>query len=819
MLKANFFLWIVLLFHVIKTMGATGVIINSVKLKYNPADAGGIKQGSNITLTCSVDILTPSGQSPQISYLFYKGQAQDALLKTVTIQAQESQYLIQSARPSHSGYYSCEVEAESQREESAFTFIAVTGNLQTPVFTIRPTEESNSLIIAIKMLKVIFPILSFLLLETSKTESENGVIINSVKLKYNPADAGGIKQGSNITLTCSVDILTPSGQSPQISYLFYKGQAQDALLKTVEQAGIYLSRKKLIIYLIEAVRSVSKHSEVVQLSVQNPFSDPMFEIEPSNEIFEGDKLTIKCRVLQLLPHVKPQLIIMKDTTPISTGNTSSVVFSKTANATDTGKYGCMARWNSVSQAIRRQVTVAVPVSIPTLMSTPIGGNVVEDGSLDLSCAVLGGSYPITYKFYQDTSEIPLHQITLNATTAVHHIVSIKNGHSGKYSCEVSNSADQITRTKKSQYVTIIVRVPVSNPTIKCSSLKDVYKTGEWVILLCQSTNGTVPITYSLFSNKRLIYSISRSDREPAAFKVLLNETKDGGEYKCKAENEIPNLSKYSKGINITIKVPVSKPLIYPLLNSTKVKLGETVTLHCVTSTGTLPITYTLYRNQSSLQSATTMQAIPADFNIAVDSVEHSGVYSCKAENQISSEHSNGLSFRILRGGFLWWIYIIIVLISLMIIGLAILIAQHCKQWCKNNEGINQEDESSKPSQRGPLQHNQGSLKKSMEVIYSKIGNITHPKADSDRNHEGDYTNIMPCQGNVTEDDSESDCEADYTNVTSKRKGSASADSDTSSDETNHVLYTQLDLAALQNNGTPQPQGPTIYASIALDKLR
>ncbi|XP_072414923.1 platelet endothelial cell adhesion molecule isoform X6 [Chiloscyllium punctatum] len=691
MLKVIFPILSFLLLETSKTESENGVIINSVKLKYNPADAGGIKQGSNITLTCSVDILTPSGQSPQISYLFYKGQAQDALLKTVTIQAQESQYLIQSARPSHSGYYSCEVEAGSQRKESVFSFITVTGNLQTPVLTIRPTEVILGDLTELCCTSEEIPPLTFIFYT-----HKNG--LNPVRLHETSS--------KNKTATHQLRVTTDTEQNYSC---------------TIE---------------VPAARSVSKHSEVVQLSVQNPFSDPMFEIEPSNEIFEGDKLTIKCRVMQLLPHVKPQLIIMKDTTPISTGNTSSVVFSKTANATDTGKYGCMARWNSVSQAIRRQVTVAVPVSIPTLMSTPIGGNVVEDGSLDLSCAVLGGSYPITYKFYQDTSEIPLHQITLNATTAVHHIVSIKNGHSGKYSCEVSNSADQITRTKKSQYVTIIVRVPVS------------------------------------------------------------------------------------------------KPLIYPLLNSTKVKLGETVTLHCVTSTGTLPITYTLYRNQSSLQSATTMQAIPADFNIAVDSVEHSGVYSCKAENQISSEHSNGLSFRILRGGFLWWIYIIIVLISLMIIGLAILIAQHCKQWCKNNEGINQEDESSKPSQRGPLQHNQGSLKKSMEVIYSKIGNITHPKlnqpdsdmlieqqeADSDRNHEGDYTNIMPCQGNVTEDDSESDCEADYTNVTSKRKA-ASADSDTSSDETNHVLYTQLDLAALQNNGTPQPQGPTIYASIALDKLR
>ncbi|XP_072414928.1 platelet endothelial cell adhesion molecule-like isoform X2 [Chiloscyllium punctatum] len=285
--------------HVIKTMGATGVIINSVKLKYNPADAGGIKQGSNITLTCSVDILTPSGQSPQISYLFYKGQAQDALLKTVTIQAQESQYLIQSARPSHSGYYSCEVEAESQREESAFTFIAVTGNLQTPVFTIRPTEVILGDLTELCCTSEEIPPLTFIFYTY-----KNG--LNPVRLHENSS--------KNKTVTHQLRVTTDTEKNYSC---------------TIE---------------VPAARSVSKHSEVVQLSVQNPFSDPEFEIEPSNRIVEGVKFTIKCRVTSLLPHVKPQLISIKDTTPIRIGNTSTVVFSKTANATDTGKYGCMMRY-------------------------------------------------------------------------------------------------------------------------------------------------------------------------------------------------------------------------------------------------------------------------------------------------------------------------------------------------------------------------------------------------------------------------------------------------------------------------------------------
>ncbi|XP_060700746.1 platelet endothelial cell adhesion molecule-like [Hemiscyllium ocellatum] len=332
MLTANFFLWTVLLFHVIMKMGTTGVIINSVKLKYNPADAGDIKEGSNITLTCSVDILTPSGQSPQISYLFYKGQTRDVLLKTVTIQAQESHYLIQLVRPSHSGYYSCEVEAESQRAKSVSTFIAVTGNLQTPVLTIHPME---------------------------------------------------VVLGDSIELCCT------SEEIPPLTFIFYtyKNGLNPVRLcehssknRTVtHQLRVTIDTKKNYSCTIEvpAARSVSKHSEVVQLSVQNPFSDPEFEIEPSNTLIEGAHFTIKCRVTPLLPHVKPQLIIMKNTTLIHKEFTNSTVYSKTANVTDTGKYGCMAKWNSVSQNIKSQVTVtvtsqvAVPIPMAWILATAL----------------------------------------------------------------------------------------------------------------------------------------------------------------------------------------------------------------------------------------------------------------------------------------------------------------------------------------------------------------------------------------------------------------------------------------------------------------
>ncbi|XP_078081890.1 platelet endothelial cell adhesion molecule isoform X4 [Mustelus asterias] len=664
------------------------VTINTVEIKTDATDDENIQEGSNITLTCSANIIIPPDQRSQILHLFYKGEKKDILLQNASSNGLSSKYILQSARASHSGYYSCVVEAGSKRKESDTTFITVKGNLQTPRLTIHPM---------------------------------------------------------NVTLGDSIELCCTSEEIPPLTFIFYKykdGQKPQRFSdvksnnkSAMHQLKVAVNTEKAYSCKVE-VNGISAHSEnsqMVQITVRDPFPDPIIKIEPSKGIFEGDNLTIKCVVhFILFPDIQPEITIVKDITSIAT-NATVAVFTKKATANDTGEYKCMAQWNDALKITKRHVIVKVPVSEPTLKSTPTGDNVVAGETLNLSCAVLKGTYPITYNFYKATSEAPLHQITLNATEAVHRIISVNIENQGRYSCEASNTANQINRTERSQYVNISVKVPVSNPTIKCNSLKGVYKTGELVTLLCQSTTGTLPITYSLFLNKRFIYSVTRSNREPAAFNVLINETKDGGEYKCKAENEIPDLFKYSEGMNFTVK----------------------------------------------------------DTS--------------------------------------WWLYIT-VLVPLVLIATAAVLAFGLRRQCKNNKDIRQADESDEIRQREPSQNNQGSLKESMEVVYSKIGKIIRPKlnqvdcdtlieqpgTDSDWNHEGDYTNIVLPKGNGI--DPESDCEGDYTNVTSKRKA-ANADSDSCSDESDGVHYIQIDLAALQTQNMSQPEGPTIYASIALNKLR
>ncbi|XP_038633573.1 platelet endothelial cell adhesion molecule-like isoform X8 [Scyliorhinus canicula] len=692
-----------LLIEMNKTETQKGVSINTVTITFDAEED--IRRGSKIILTCSASILKHTTERIQIVYLFYKGQDKGVLLEKVTSDALESQYIIQSARVSHSGYYHCVVEAGTEKKKSESTFITVTGNVTSPLLTIQPMD----------------------------------VIV-----------------GDSIELHCASD------EIPPLTFIFFKFNGPKAQrLKDVR------SNEKFAVHQLKVAANTgknyscqvqasginySRHSKIVQITVQDPFSDPVLEIEPSDTIFEGDSLTIRCMVnfTPLFLGVQPQMMIVKDAIPITTiYNTTTAVFTTTAALNDTGEYECIAKWKEAMKMTKRKVIVKVPVSEPTLKSKRTGDNVLEGDTLDLSCAVLKGSYPITYKFYKVTTDAALYQKSLNATEAVYSITSVNSEHHGTYSCEASNTVNQRNQTKRSQYVTITVKVPVSNPTIKGNSLKDVHKTGEVVTLLCHSTTGTLPITYSLFLNKRFIYSASKSNTEPAAFKVLINETNDGGEYKCKAENEIPNLFKYSEGMNFTVK----------------------------------------------------------DTS--------------------------------------WWKYIIIS-VSLAILVAAAILSLCLIRLCKNKD-ISQVDESDGTHQGEPLQHIQGSRKGSMEIIYSKVGKMIHPSsiflgADADRNHEGDYTNIMQPEGNgantdrnhegdytyitlpegkayiFTGSDSESDCDGDYTNVSSKRKA-ANTDSDSCSDENDAIQYTQIDLTALQSGNMPQPLGHTVYASIALDKIQ
>ncbi|XP_072098322.1 allergin-1-like isoform X1 [Mobula birostris] len=121
---------------------------------------------------------------------------------------------------------------------------------------------------------------------------------------------------------------------------------------------------------------------------------------------------------------------------------------------------------------------------------------------------------------------------------------------------------------------------ISKPEIKSVTSKTTLEVGNCISLQCYSTNGTLPVTYSLFLRTRHISTIKKFDRDPAIFNVLINNTEDGGVYKCKATSEVSDRFKYSEGIHFTIKGTTSYKWLYYTTISLLLLVG-TLVIICI----------------------------------------------------------------------------------------------------------------------------------------------------------------------------------------------------------------------------------------------
>ncbi|XP_032285543.1 allergin-1 isoform X2 [Phoca vitulina] len=91
--------------------------------------------------------------------------------------------------------------------------------------------------------------------------------------------------------------------------------------------------------------------------------------------------------------------------------------------------------------------------------------------------------------------------------------------------------------------------PVITPVLNIHVINT--ETDRHIILRCSSFNGSLPITYTFFEKDIAISPpISKHVREPAEFNVSKNNTGEKEEYRCKAENKLPDHERYSQPVSI-----------------------------------------------------------------------------------------------------------------------------------------------------------------------------------------------------------------------------------------------------------------------------
>ena len=87
-----------------------------------------------------------------------------------------------------------------------------------------------------------------------------------------------------------------------------------------------------------------------------------------------------------------------------------------------------------------------------------------------------------------------------------------------------------------------------------------------------------------------------------------------------------------------LSVPVSRPVLTLTSSRMKAMVGDVVELHCESQSGSPPILYRFYHENVTLGSSSVPSGRAA-FKLSL-TAEHSGNYSCEAENSLGVQRSD-----------------------------------------------------------------------------------------------------------------------------------------------------------------------------------
>ncbi|XP_021088713.1 Fc receptor-like protein 1 [Mesocricetus auratus] len=176
----------------------------------------------------------------------------------------------------------------------------------------------------------------------------------------------------------------------------------------------------------------------------------------------------------------------------------------------------------------------------------------------------------------------------------------------------------------------VQRVPVSDVSLETRPPGGWGMEGNTLVLICSVANATGNITYlwyrgTLGSNleTKIQHSLT------AEFEILKMKESSAGQYYCAADNGYgPVLSDL---VNVTVRVPVSRPVLTFGDSGTQAVLGDLLELRCEAPRGSPPIFYQFYHENVILGNSSAPSGGGSSFNLSL-TAERSGNYFCEASN-------------------------------------------------------------------------------------------------------------------------------------------------------------------------------------------
>ncbi|XP_069856096.1 Fc receptor-like protein 5 isoform X6 [Dipodomys merriami] len=374
-------------------------------------------------------------------------------------------------------------------------------------------------------------------------------------------------------------------------------------------------------------------SNKVKIQVQELFPRPVLLARPSQPT-DGSPVNLICDT-QLSPqksNVQLKFCFLKDDLISRQVCSQDPEYHIPAiRKEDSTSYICKAGTYDIWKTSRPfQIPVQIPVSQPTFtLRTPRTQAVVGD-TIELHCEAQRGSPPILYQFYHENIILGTHTAPSGGGASFN--LSLTAEHSGNYLCEANNGQE----AQRSVTITLNVIVPVSHPGLTLRMPRTQAVVGDTVELHCEALTGSPPIQYQFYHENVNLGNSSALSGGGASFNLFLTE-EHSGNYFCEASNVAG--AQQSKAVSINVIVPVSRPVLTLRAPKAQVVVGDVVELLCEALSGSPPILYQFYYENITLGNSSAPFGGGAFFNFSVTR-EHSGNYSCEANNRLWAQQSD-----------------------------------------------------------------------------------------------------------------------------------------------------------------------------------
>ncbi|XP_004416017.1 PREDICTED: Fc receptor-like protein 2 [Odobenus rosmarus divergens] len=372
-------------------------------------------------------------------------------------------------------------------------------------------------------------------------------------------------------------------------------------------------------------------------------------LQAPSVVFEGDSIDLMCQKEENWRKIQT-ISYYKDGKELQLSNNVSSFSIPRAALSDSGSYHCFAtakKFFFLKSEASRSIRIEVQELFPHPVLTVSPSWPTEGSPVTLTCETQlspqRSNAQLRFCFFRDGRALGSGW----SSSPELRVPAMWAEDSGSYWCQAETVIPRV-RKQSLQSQIHVQRVPVSNVSLEMWAPRDPVIEGGDLILLCSVAEGTGNITFS-WHREDTGTSVGRKTQRSlsAELEVPAVQEGDAGRYYCIADNGHDPIQ--SKLLSIRVRSPVSYPVLTLRAPRAWAVVGDMVELRCEAQRGSPPILYQFYHENVTLGNSSAPSGGGVSFNLSL-TPEHSGNYSCEADNGLGAQRSEAVPLRVTGTG-------------------------------------------------------------------------------------------------------------------------------------------------------------------------